>query len=178
MSLWRTCDAVETAVAWKYAVDNQTGPTALLLSRQNLPHMARTSEQLANIVRGGYILGDCGCNHPDAIIIATGSEVELAVNAAKVLTGQGKKIRVVSMPSVDAFEAQDESYRQSVLPDNLTARVVVEAGVTASWYKYAGSRGRVIGLDRFGESAPADELFKMFGFTVDNVVAAVEAVIA
>ncbi len=178
MSLWRTCDAVETAVAWKYAIENQTGPTSLLLPRQGLPHMERNSDQLANIAKGGYILHDCGCNKPDAIIIATGSEVELAVNAAKALADKGKKIRVVSMPSVDAFEAQDEAYRQSVLPDAITARVVVEAGVTGGWYKYAGTNGKVIGLDRFGESAPAGELFKMFGFTVDNVVATVEDVIS
>lgn len=178
MSLWRTCDAVETAVAWKYAIENQTGPTSLLLSRQGLPHMERSTDQLANIAKGGYILSDCGCSNPDAIIIATGSEVELAVNAAKAMADKGKKIRVVSMPSVDAFEAQDEAYRQSVLPENITARVVVEAGVTAGWYKYAGTRGKVIGLDRFGESAPAGELFKMFGFTVDNVVGAIEEVIS
>jgi transketolase len=178
MSLWRTCDAVETAVAWKYAIENQTGPTALLLSRQNLPHMVRNREQLADIAKGGYILQDCGCNNPDAIIIATGSEVELAVNAAKVLTDKGRKIRVVSLPSVDVFEAQDEAYRQSVLPDNINARVIIEAGVTGGWYKYVGARGRIIGLDHFGESAPANELFKLFGFTVDNVVATVEAVIS
>ncbi|MEN8134780.1 MAG: transketolase [Thermodesulfobacteriota bacterium] len=178
MSLWRTCDAVETAAAWKYAIENKTGPTSLLLSRQGLPHMERSSEQLANIAKGGYILGDCGCNKPDAIIIATGSEVELAVNAARVMADKGKKIRVVSMPSVDAFEAQDEAYRQSVLPDSVTARVVVEAGVTGGWYKYCGTKGKVIGLDRFGESAPAGELFKMFGFTVENVVSAVEEVIS
>jgi transketolase len=178
MSLWRTCDAVETAVAWKYAIENKTGPTSLLFTRQGLPHMARSSEQLANITKGGYILHDCGCNNPDGIIIATGSEVELAINAAKVMADKGKKIRVVSMPSVDAFEAQDEAYRQSVLPDAVTARVVVEAGVTAAWYKYCGTKGKVIGLDRFGESAPAGELFKMFGFTVANVVAAVEEVIS
>lgn len=178
MSLWRTCDAVETAVAWKYAIENKTGPTSLLFTRQGLPHMERSSEQLANITKGGYILHDCGCNNPDGIIIATGSEVELAINAAKVMADKGKKIRVVSMPSVDAFEAQDEAYRQSVLPDAVTARVVVEAGVTAAWYKYCGTKGKVIGLDRFGESAPAGELFKMFGFTVANVVAAVEEVIS
>ena len=176
MSLWRPCDAVETAVAWKYAIENKTGPTCLLFSRQGLPHMERNEEQLANIAKGGYILLDCGCNNPDAIIIATGSEVEPAIGAAKALTDKGKKVRVVSIPSTDAFDAQDESYRQSVLPDSVQARVVVEAGVTGGWYKYAGCTGKIIGLDRFGESAPAGELFKMFGFTIDNVVAKVEEV--
>jgi transketolase len=178
MSLWRPCDAVETAVAWKYAIENKTGPTSMLFSRQGLPHMERNAEQIANIAKGGYILHDCGCNNPDAIIIATGSEVEIAMGAAKALADKGKKVRVVSMPSVDAFEAQDESYRQSVLPDSIEARVVVEAGVTGGWYKYAGTKGKIIGLDRFGESAPAGELFKMFGFTVDNVVKTVEEVCA
>jgi transketolase len=178
MSVWRPCDAVETAVAWKYAIENQTGPTSLLLSRQGLPHMERNAEQLANIAKGAYVLHDCGCNNPDAIIVATGSEVEIALDAAKALADKGKKVRVVSMPSVDAFEAQDEAYRQSVLPDNVTARVIVEAGVTGGWYKYAGANGKVIGLDRFGESAPAGELFKMFGFTTENVVKTVEEVIA
>ena len=178
MSLWRPCDAVETVVSWKYAIENQTGPTSLLLSRQGLPHMERSAEQLANIAKGGYILHDCGCNNPDAIIIATGSEVEIAMGAAKALADKGKKVRVVSMPSVDAFEAQDEAYRQSVLPDSVEARVVVEAGVTGGWYKYAGTRGKVIGLDRFGESAPAGELFKLFGFTTENVVKNVEEVMA
>ncbi|MDF1577342.1 MAG: transketolase [Desulfurivibrionaceae bacterium] len=178
MSVWRPCDAVETAAAWKHAVEYRTGPTALLLSRQGLPHMARNSEQLANVARGGYILHDCGCATPDAIIIATGSEVELAVNAAKELAGKGTKIRVVSMVSADVFEAQTESYRQSVLPDNITARVAVEAGISAGWYKYVGSNGKIIGLDRFGESAPAGELFKLFGFTVDNIVKTVEGLLA
>ncbi len=174
MSVWRPCDAVETAAAWKQAVENRTGPTSLLLSRQGLPHMERNSEQLANIAKGGYILHDCGCNNPDAIIIATGSEVELAVNAARELAGKGKKIRVVSMVSTDVFDAQDESYRQSVLPDNITARVAIEAGISDGWYKYVGSSGKIIGLDRFGESAPAEDLFKLFGFTVENIVKTVE----
>ncbi|MFO7605999.1 MAG: transketolase [Desulfurivibrionaceae bacterium] len=174
MSVWRPCDAVETAVAWKHAVENRTGPTSLLLSRQGLPHMERNSEQLANIARGGYILYDCGCNNPDAIIIATGSEVELAVNAARELAGKGRKIRVVSMVSTDVFDAQDESYRQSVLPDNITARLAIEAGISDGWYKYVGSNGKIIGLDRFGESAPAEDLFKLFGYTVENVVKTVE----
>ncbi len=170
MALWRPCDTVETAVAWKAAIERQTGPTSLIFSRQGLPFMQRSEQQIADITKGGYVLRDCD-GTPDAIIIATGSEVGLAVDAAAELTGKGKKIRVVSMPSVDAFESQDAAYRESVLPATVTARVAVEAGVTASWYKYAQ---KVVGIDHFGESAPADQLFKEFGFTVENVVKAVE----
>ncbi|HJX17084.1 MAG TPA: transketolase [Acidiferrobacterales bacterium] len=177
MSLWRPCDAVETAVAWKSAIEYKHGPTSLILSRQNLPHQPRSEQQIANIVKGGYVLKDCA-GTPELIFIATGSEVALAVGAADALTARGKKVRVVSMPSVDRFEAQDEAYRASVLPAAVTARVVVEAGVTASWYKYAGFKGKVVGIDTFGESAPAGELFKHFGFTVDNVVKTAEAVLA
>jgi len=175
---WRPCDGVETAVAWKAAVEKQDGPSCLALSRQNLPHMARTEKQLQNISRGGYILHDCGCNQPDAILIATGSEVELAMNAAKALADKGKKVRVVSMPCTNIFDAQDTAYRESVLPASVTARVAVEAGVSDGWYKYVGLKGKVVGLDRFGESAPAGELFTLFGFTVENVVKAVEAAMA
>ena len=174
MSVWRPCDTVETAVAWKAAVERQDGPSCLIFSRQGLPHQERSNEQIANIARGGYILKDCD-GTPDAIIIATGSEVELAVGAAEKLGG--KKIRVVSMPSVDVFDAQDEAYRESVLPSAVTARVVVEAGVTDGWYKFAGMNGKVIGLNRFGESAPAGKLFEYFGFTVDNVAKVVEDVL-
>ena len=174
MSVWRPCDAVETAVAWKAAIERKDGPTSLIFSRQGLPHQTRTEEQIANIAKGGYILKDCD-GTPDAIIIATGSEVALAMGAAEALSD--KKIRVVSMPSVDVFEAQDEAYRESVLPAAVTARVVVEAGVTDAWYKYAGTNGKVIGLNRFGESAPAGELFKEFGFTVENVADAVRSVL-
>jgi len=174
MSVWRPCDAVESAVAWRMALEKKTGPSSLIFSRQNLAHQPRNEEQIANIAKGGYILKDCD-GTPDAIIIATGSEVELAVGAAEQLSG--KKIRVVSMPSVDAFEAQDASYRESVLPAGVTARVVVEAGVPDGWYQYTGMNGAVVGIKRFGESAPAGELFKEFGFTVDNVVKAVEGVL-
>jgi len=177
MGVWRPCDAVETAVAWKVAIERATGPTCLLLSRQNLPHQPRTAEQLANIAKGGYVLSDCGCSKPDAILIATGSEVELAVAAAKELSAKGKKIRVVSMPSTDCFEAQSKEYRQSVLPDAVEARVAIEAGVTGGWYRYVGTKGKVIGIDRFGESAPAEQLFPYFGFTTENVVKAVEEVL-
>ena len=174
MGVWRPCDGVETAIAWKVAIERSTGPTCLLLSRQNLPHQPRTAEQLADIAKGGYVLLDCGCSTPDAILIATGSEVELAVAAAKELTARGKKIRVVSMPSTDCFESQSKEYRQSVLPDTVQTRVAIEAGVTGGWYRYVGTRGKVIGIDRFGESAPAEQLFPYFGFTTENVVKAVE----
>jgi transketolase len=173
MSVWRPCDAVESAVAWKCAIERKSGPSVLIFSRQNLEHQERSAEQLANIARGGYVLKDCD-GTPDAIIIATGSEVALAMGAAKQLAG--KKVRVVSMPSVDTFEAQDDAYRESVLPRNVTARVAVEAGVTDGWYKYVGMNGKIIGINRFGESAPAGELFKYFGFTVENVAKAVEEI--
>jgi transketolase len=176
MSVWRPCDAVESAVAWKMAVKCQTGPSSLIFSRQNLPHQPRTVEQLELIERGGYILIDCE-GTPEAIIIATGSEVELAVGAAEQLKAKGKKVRVVSMPSTNVFDAQEDSYRESVLPAKVTARVAVEAGVTDGWLKYVGLQGKVIGMNRFGESAPAGALFKEFGFTVDNVVKTVESVL-
>ncbi|WP_297527274.1 transketolase [Thiohalobacter sp.] len=174
MSLWRPCDTVETAVAWKAAVERKEGPTSLVFSRQGLPHMTRDAGQIANIARGGYVLRDCE-GEPEAIIIATGSEVDLAVKAAEALAGKGRKVRVVSMPSTDVFDAQDADYRESVLPAACTRRVAVEAGVTDYWRKYTGLNGAVVGLDRFGESAPAGELFKEFGFTVDNVVNTVES---
>ncbi len=170
MTVWRPCDGVETAFAWRAAVERTDGPTSLLLTRQGVPHQPRTTEQLENIRRGGYTLVDAD-GDPQAIIVATGSEVELAVEAAKRLDG---KVRVVSMPSTDVFDAQDEEYRESVLPKAVTRRVAVEAGVTGGWYKYVGIQGRVIGLDRFGESAPAKDVFEHFGFTVDNVVNKVE----
>ncbi|BAP55082.1 transketolase [Thioploca ingrica] len=176
MSVWRPGDAVESAVAWKMAIKRQTGPSSLIFSRQNLPHQERTVEQLELIERGGYILIDCE-GTPEAIIIATGSEVELAVGAANQLKAKGKKIRVVSMPSTDVFDAQEDAYRESVLPAKITARVAVEAGVTDGWIKYVGLAGKVIGINRFGESAPAGALFKEFGLTVDNVVKAVESVL-
>ena len=174
MSLWRPCDAVETAVAWRCAIERTDGPTSLALSRQNLPHQARDAVQISNIAKGGYVLLDCE-GAPDAIIIATGSEIVLAMDAAAALREKGRKIRVVSMPSTDVFDAQDEVYRDAVLPPSITARVAVEAGVTAGWLKYVGLDGAVVGIDRFGESAPADEAFKYFGFTVDNVAAQVES---
>ena len=174
MSLWRPCDAVETAIAWRCAIERTDGPTSLALSRQNLPHQVRDGVQISNIAKGGYVLLDCE-GAPDAIIIATGSEIALAMDAAAALRKKGRQIRVVSMPSTDVFDAQDEAYRDAVLPPFITARVAVEAGVTAGWLKYVGLDGAVVGIDRFGESAPADEAFKYFGFTVDNVAAQVES---
>ncbi|MGZ8223623.1 MAG: transketolase [Methylobacter sp.] len=176
MQVWRPCDAVETAVSWRAAIERRDGPSILIFSRQNLPHMSRTPEQIKAICRGGYILSNCE-GQPEAIIIATGSEVELAVKAAEALISKGKRIRVVSMPSTNIFDAQDAEYRESVLPSSVTKRVAVEAGVTDGWWKYVGSHGRVVGLDRFGESAPAGQLFKEFGFTVENVVKNVEAIL-
>jgi len=169
MQTWRPCDAVETAVAWKVAVQRRHEPTSLVLSRQNLVHQARTEEQLAKIEKGGYVLRDCD-GTPDLIIIATGSEVALAMGAADELTKQGKQVRVVSMPCAEAFDAQDEAYKESVLPAACTRRLAVEAGVTSYWYKYVGLNGAVVGIDTFGESAPGSELFKAFGFTVENIV--------
>lgn len=174
MSVWRPCDGVETAVAWKSAIEKTDGPTSLILTRQGLPHQARTAAQIGDIAKGGYVLKDCE-GTPDAIIIATGSEVSLAMGAAEKLSG--KKVRVVSMPCVNTFDAQDAGYRESVLPASVTARVAVEAGVTGGWYKYVGFGGKVVGLDTFGESAPANVLFEHFGFTVDSVAAAVESVL-
>jgi len=173
MSLWRPCDTVETAVAWKSALERKDGPACLVFSRQDLDHMTRSAEQVANIAKGGYVLRDCD-GAPEAIILATGSEVSIAMAAAEALSGKGRKVRVVSMPSTDTFDAQDAAYKESVLPKSCTARVAVEAGVTDFWYKYVGLDGAVIGINRFGESAPASQLFKEFGFTADNVTATVE----
>jgi transketolase len=173
MSVWRPCDAVETAVAWKAAIERRNGPTALSLSRQNLEHQQRDSEQLASVERGGYILVD-SADKPELIFIATGSEVELAVQAAKTLSDKGKQVRVVSMPSTDVFEAQDASYKEAVLPSDVPSRVAIEASIADYWYKYVGLDGRIVGMTSFGESAPAGDLFKHFGFTVDNVVAVAE----
>jgi transketolase, bacterial and yeast len=169
-STWRPCDQVETAVAWKAAIERHNGPTALILSRQNLAQMERTPEQVKEIARGGYVLKDAG-GKPDLILIATGSEVEITVLAAEKLAGEGHSVRVVSLPSTDVFDAQDEAYKESVLPANVTARVAVEAGIADYWYKYVGLKGQIVGMTTFGESAPADKLFPFFGFTVENIVA-------
>lgn len=169
MAVWRPCDAVEAAVSWQQAAERNTGPSTLIFSRQGLAHQTRTDAQIADIAKGGYILKDCD-GTPDAVIIATGSEMELAMGAAEAMSG--KNIRVVSMPSVNVFEEQDDDYQTAVLGLGI-ATVAVEAAVTAAWYKYADV---VVGIDHFGESAPAGELFKEFGFTVENVVSAVESV--
>ncbi|MGR5069145.1 transketolase [Vibrio alfacsensis] len=169
MSTWRPCDQVESAVAWKLAIERKDGPSALIFSRQNLAQQKRTAEQVADIAKGAYVLKDSD-GKPELILIATGSEVELAVKAAEQLTAEGKKVRVVSMPSTDAFDKQDVAYRESVLPSDVTARIAIEAGIADFWYKYVGFDGRIIGMTTFGESAPAEQLFEMFGFTVENVV--------
>jgi transketolase len=172
---WRPCDTVESAIAWKHAVARRHGPTSLIFSRQNLPFMERTPEQIVAINRGGYVLRDAV--DAKAVLIATGSEVELAVKSADELAKQGIPVRVVSMPCTDLFDTQDAAYKASVLPKGLP-RVAIEAGVTDFWYKYVGLDGAVVGIDTFGESAPAGVLFKHFGFTVDNVVTAVKRTLA
>lgn len=173
---WRPCDAVESAVAWKLAVQRESGPTAMVFSRQTLPALVTDSEQLAGIHRGAYILvRETG--NLDAIIVATGSEVSLAVTAAEQLAASGRGVRVVSMPCAEVFDAQEAAYREMVLPSDVLARVAVEAGHIDFWYKYVGLDGRIVGMSSFGESAPASALFKHFGLTADSVVAAVEEVI-
>ncbi|MDC9594820.1 transketolase [Xenorhabdus sp. IM139775] len=176
MSTWRPCDQVESAVAWKYAIERKDGPSSLIFSRQNLVQQARTAEQLANIEKGAYILKDCA-GQPELILIATGSEVELAVKAAEQLTAEGRQVRVVSMPSTDAFDKQDAAYREAVLPAAVSARVAIEAGIADYWFKYVGINGAIVGMKTFGESAPADALFELFGFTVENVVAKASALL-
>lgn len=176
MSTWRPCDQVESAVAWQYGIERNDGPTTLIFSRQNLTQQPRTAEQLANVYRGGYVLKDCA-GTPEVILIATGSEVGITVEAADQLTAAGTQVRVVSMPSTDAFDKQDAAYRESVLPAAVTARVAVEAGIADYWYKYVGLNGAIVGMTTFGESAPAEQLFKEFGFTVENVVAKAQALL-
>ena len=174
LSVWRPCDAVESMAAWQAAVERREGPTSLLFSRQNLPHQPRTGERIAAIRRGGYVLREGG----DAILIATGSEVGIAMDAAAILADEGFEVRVVSMPSRDVFDAQDAAYRESVLPPSMRARVAVEAGVTAGWRRYVGEDGAVAGVDTFGKSAPYRDLYEHFGLTAGNVAAIVESVIA
>lgn len=171
LNAWRPCDTVESAVSWKEALLRNDGPSALIFSRQNLPCMPRSAEQISNIARGGYVLKDC-TGTPELILIATGSEVELAMKAEAQLSSEGRKVRVVSMPSTDVFDQQDAMYKQSILPLEVPARIAIEAAAADFWYKYVGLDGRIIGMTTFGESAPADQLFPYFGFTVDNVVAA------
>ncbi len=177
LEVWRPCDTVESAVAWKCALENKGRPTVLVFTRQGLPHQPRNSAQLANIARGAYVLREAD-GSPDAIIMATGSEVGLAVKAADELLSSGVGVRIVSIPNPDLFLQQDQSYRESVLPDGITARVAVEAGVSSGWAAFVGDRGRVIGIDSFGASAPANELFEYFGLTVENIIRAVRESLA
>ena len=172
LEVWRPCDTVESAVAWKCALENAHAPTALIFTRQNLPHQPRTPGQLENVARGGYVLLEAD-GKAQALIIATGSEVGLAVEAAKDLSSSGIKVNVVSMPNPGLFLRQDAGYRESVLPDAVTARVAVEAGVSSCWASFVGDHGRVVGIDRFGASAPAGELFEHYGLTAEHVSQAV-----
>ncbi|MGQ7959763.1 transketolase [Pseudomonas sp. SP16.1] len=173
LDTWRPCDAVESAVAWKYAIERADGPSALIFSRQNLPHQTRDAQQLGDIARGAYVLKDCA-GEPELILIATGSEVGLAMQAAAKLQEQGRQVRVVSMPSTSVFDQQDAAYKQAVLPLQVGARIAIEASHADYWYKYVGLEGRIIGMTSFGESAPAPALFEHFGFTVENIVATAE----
>jgi transketolase len=173
MSTWRPCDAVESAVAWKYAVERKDGPVSLIFSRQGLPHQTRSEQQVRDVEKGAYVLSD-GESTPDLILIATGSEIGLAQEAALKLRANGTSVRVVSMPSTDVFDKQSADYKQQVLPLEVTARIAIEAGIADFWYKYVGLDGRIIGMETFGESAPANLLFEEFGFTVDNVVSVAE----
>jgi transketolase len=172
---WRPCDTVESVVAWGESVKRKDGPSTLIFSRQNLPFMERDAATVANVAKGGYVLRDA--QDPKAVLIATGSEVELAVKAADALAAEGVAVRVVSMPSTDVFDRQDAAYKAAVLGKGIP-RVAIEAGVTDFWYKYVGLEGAVVGIDTFGESAPAPVLFKHFGFTVENVVGKVKSVLA
>jgi len=176
MSLWRPCDAVESLVAWKVACEQNDKPSSLVFSRQTLAHQERDAQQLSNIEKGGYVLKDCD-GMPDLILIATGSEVELAVQAAASLNDEGKKVRVVSMPCTDIFDAQSLDYREHVLPAAVTKRLAIEAGISDYWYKYVGLEGDVVGMRSFGESAPAEKLFEHFGFTLENVIATAKAIL-
>lgn len=176
LDTWRPCDQVETAMAWSEMVERKCGPSEIILSRQNLEQMDRTDAQIAAIAKGGYILKDCD-GTPDLIYIATGSEVALAVHAAEELTKEGKKVRVVSMPCCEAFDRQSAEYKEQVLPSAVRNRVAVEAGATTTWYKYVGLDGKVLGLDHYGASAPANVLFEKYGFTVENTVAVAKSLL-
>jgi transketolase len=169
LNLWRPCDSLETTLAWADAIERTDGPTILALTRQALPAQPRTDEQIASVRRGGYVLRDCD-GTPELILIATGSEVALAVGAADAL--KGKRVRVVSMPCTRIFDLQDAAYREQVLPQAVTRRLAIEAAMADGWWKYVGLQGGVVGMTTFGASGNAKDLFKHFGFTVDNVVAA------
>jgi transketolase len=177
MDLWRPCDAVETAVAWGVALENRDGPSLLIFTRQAVVHEPRDAAQIAAIRRGGYVLIDSG-GTPEAIVIATGSEVGIAAEAVRTAAAKGRKIRLVSMPSTNTFDAQDDAYKESVLPRSVTRRVAVEAGVTGGWWHYVGLQGEIVGINHFGASAPAKDLFKAYGFTPEHVVEAIDKVLA
>ncbi|MGH8207065.1 MAG: transketolase-like TK C-terminal-containing protein, partial [Steroidobacteraceae bacterium] len=177
LTLWRPADAVETAIAWCAAIEHGTGPTALVLTRQGLPQLSRDAAALAGVRRGGYVLRDCA-GRPACIVIATGSEVALALEAVTQAQAAGQSVRLVSMPCTQLFDEQDETYRESVLPAAVTRRVAVEAGSTGLWWRYVGMAGRVIGIDHYGASGKAPELFKKFGFTVDHVRHAIDELLA
>jgi transketolase len=177
MDLWRPCDAVETAAAWGVALENRDGPTCLVFTRQSVVHEARDAAQLAAIRRGGYVLIE-SAGAPEVIVIATGSEVGIAAEAVRTAAAKGKKIRLVSMPSTNTFDAQDEAYKESVLPKSVTRRVAVEAGVTGGWWHYVGLQGEIVGINHFGASAPAKDLFKAYGFTPEHVLEAIDKVSA
>ncbi|MGB1580746.1 MAG: transketolase-like TK C-terminal-containing protein, partial [Nevskiales bacterium] len=175
LHMWRPCDVVETAVAWRSAVERRDGPTALALTRQSLACQPRSADQLEQVARGAYVLLEPDVE-PQAVIMATGSEVAIAVEAAQQMNADGAAVRVVSMPCVELFQAQDAAYREQVLPNRIKARVAVEAGVTDGWYRWVGDAGQVVGLDRYGESAPGGEVYEHFGFTAENIIATVKAV--
>jgi transketolase len=177
MRVWRPCDAVETAAAWRDAIECRDGPTSLVLTRQGLPHQLRSGDQVEAIGSGGYVLRD-GDGEPDLILIATGSEVPLAVSAAEELTSEGITVRVVSMPCTEVFDDQADDYREAVLPAGVTKRIAIEAGVTDGWWRYVGPSGRVIGMHSFGQSAPAGELFRHYGFSHENVMRIAREVLA
>ncbi len=176
MTTWRPADAAETAVAWKSALTNHSGPTSLVLSRQNLPALKRTDEQLANVSKGGYVLSDCE-GQPEVIVIATGSEVSIALKAVEQLQGNKQKVRLVSMPSTSVFDAQSDEWKQQVLPSSVRKRISVEAGHGDCWYKYVGLDGVTISMKTFGESAPGPVALEYFGFTPAAIVSAVEALL-
>jgi transketolase len=175
LGLWRPCDAAETAAAWKLGIERH-GPTALVLTRQALPQQPRSAAQLVAIARGGYILIDCS-GTPEALVIATGSEVGIAAQAVSALNAAGRRVRLVSMPSTDTFDAQEEAWRETVLPLAVTRRLAVEAGASQSWWRYVGSAGRVLGLDRFGASGKGADVFAHFGFTADNIALEIRALL-
>jgi transketolase len=177
MNLWRPCDGVETAAAWAAALENREGPTCLIFTRQSVVHQAREAAQLELIRRGGYVLIDSD-GPPEVIVIATGSEVGIAAEAVRAAAAKGKRVRLVSMPSTTTFDAQDADYKASVLPPSVKRRVAVEAGATAPWWHYVGLQGEIVGIDHFGASAPAKELFKAYGFTAEHVAAAIDKVSA